>query len=77
MDRPEMPLEKTLETRLAEIEAKLTFAEDLLEELNRTLYRQQQQFNRLQQELNALRETLETSLPAEPIRPGDEVPPHY
>ena len=68
---------RSIESRLAEIEAKLTFAEDLLEELNRTVYRQQQQIDRLQQELRALRETLDTAGPAEPIPPGDEVPPHY
>ena len=74
-----MPVEnvQSIETRLAEIEAKLTFAEDLLEELNRTVYRQQQQFDRLQQELRALRETIEIADPAEPGSPGDEVPPHY
>ncbi|MBI3376293.1 MAG: SlyX family protein [Betaproteobacteria bacterium] len=74
-----MPVEniQSIESRLAEIEAKLSFAEDLLEELNRTVYRQQQQCDRLQQELHALRETIETSGPAEPGSPGDEVPPHY
>ena len=66
-----------LESRLAEIEAKLTYAEDLLEELNRAVYRQQQQFDRLQQELRTLRETLATAHPAAPGSPGDEVPPHY
>ena len=65
------------ESRLAEIEAKLTFAEDLLEALNRTLYRQQQQIDRLQQELRSLRETLDSAAPAEPSTPADEVPPHY
>lgn len=74
-----MPVEdiQSIESRLSEIEAKLTFAEDLLEELNRAVYRQQQQFDRLQQELRALRETIETARPAEPGSPGDEVPPHY
>jgi SlyX protein len=69
--------EKTLEARLAEIEAKLTFAEDMLEELNRTIYHQQQQIDRLQQELRALRDALDNASPAEPILPRDEVPPHY
>ena len=67
----------TIEARLAEIEAKLTFSEDLLEEMNRTVYRQQQQIERLQQELRALRETMESAAPAEPVRPADEIPPHY
>ena len=72
-----MAHEKTLEARLAEIEAKLTFSEDMLEELNRTIYRQQQHIDHLQQELRALRELLDNASPAEPIRPRDEVPPHY
>ena len=72
-----MAAPETIESRLAEIEAKLTFSEDLLEEMNRTVYRQQQQIERLQQEMRALRETMESAAPAEPVRPADEVPPHY
>ena len=72
-----MVQEKALEVRLAEIEAKLTFSEDMLEELNRTIYRQQRDIDRLQQELRALREILENSAAAEPVQPRDEVPPHY
>ena len=72
-----MAAPEAIEARLAEIEAKLTFSEDLLEEMNRTVYRQQQQIERLQQELRALRETMESAAPAEPVRPADEVPPHY
>jgi SlyX protein len=65
-----------MESRLTEIEVKLGFAEDLLEELNRTVYRQQQQIERLQQEVHALRQQL-SALPPEQQNPGDEVPPHY
>jgi SlyX protein len=72
-----MTHEKSLEARLAEIEAKLTFSEDMLEELNRTIYRQQRHIDQLQQELRMLREVLDDAGPAEPIRPRDEVPPHY
>lgn len=68
---------KTLEARLAEIEAKLTFSEDMLEELNRTIYHQQQRIDRLQEELRALRDALDNASSAEPILPRDEVPPHY
>jgi len=39
-----------MESRLAEIEIKLSYSEDLLEELNRTVFRQQQQIEQLQQE---------------------------
>ena len=48
-----MPTADAMETRLAEIEIKLSYSEDLLEELNRTVFRQQQQIEQLQQELRA------------------------
>jgi SlyX protein len=66
-----------MESRLAEIEVKLSYGEELLEELNRTVYRQQQQLDQLQQELRALREQIRSALPAEPRNPLDETPPHY
>jgi SlyX protein len=66
-----------MESRLTEIEAKLSFSEELLEALNSTVYRQQQQIDQLQQELRALREQVLSALPAEPRNPGDEMPPHY
>ena len=66
-----------MEKRLTEIEIKLSFAEDLLEELNRTVFRQQQQMEQLQQEIRALRRQLEVSMPAEQRSLADEVPPHY
>ena len=66
-----------MESRLEELEAKIGFAEDLLDALNRTVYRQQQQIDRLQQELRALREQLREVAPPEPGSPGGEIPPHY
>lgn len=67
-----------LDTRIAEIEAKLTLAEDLLETLNRTVYRQQQHIDRLEIEVRALRDQVEAaSAAAEPGAPANEVPPHY
>jgi SlyX protein len=65
-----------MESRLTEIEVKLGFTEDLLEELNRTVYRQQQQIDRLQQELRALRLQV-NAMPSEQQGPRDEIPPHY
>jgi SlyX protein len=66
------------DVRLAEIEAKLTLAEDLLETLNTTIYRQQQHIERLERELRAMRDQVESmSTAGEPAGPRDEIPPHY
>lgn len=65
------------EARVTELEVKLSFAEDLLETLNRTVFRQQEQIDELQRQIRALREQLQTSLPAEQRSAAEEVPPHY
>jgi SlyX protein len=59
------------------VEVKLSFADDLLETLNRTVYRQQQEIGQLRQELRALRQALLDSIPTEPRSLRDEIPPHY
>jgi SlyX protein len=63
--------------RIAELEIKLSFSEDLLEELNRTVARQQQQIADLERHLRDVRLQLQRSLPADPAMPAHEVPPHY
>jgi SlyX protein len=65
------------EVRLTEIETKLAFAEDLLETLNQTVVRQQDQIDSLQQQLRLLNERLKDSRPDETRTPRDEIPPHY
>ncbi len=66
-----------MESRLAEIEVKLSFSEELLEALNQTVYRQQQQIEQLQKDVLTLREQVRASLPAESRNAYDEIPPHY
>ncbi|MBA3034718.1 MAG: SlyX family protein [Gammaproteobacteria bacterium] len=66
-----------MEDRITELEVKLAFAEDLLETLNLTVYRQQAQIDQLQQELRALRQQLLQAQPAEQRNLLDEIPPHY
>ena len=66
-----------MDARINELEVKLSFAEDLLEQLNLTVFRQQQQIEALQRELRALREQMLASLPAEGRSLRDEIPPHY
>ena len=66
-----------MENRLTELEIKLGLAEELLEELNRSVFRQQQQIGQLQQEVRLLHRQVQDSMPEEQRVPGDEVPPHY
>jgi len=62
---------------LDEVQAKLAFAEDLLDTLNTTVFRQQQTIDRIERELRALRRMVQESLPAENGAPADEIPPHW
>jgi len=66
-----------MDERLTELEVKLAFAEDLLETLNATVARQQQEIDALQRQVRQLREQLLAQSPAEPHSLRDEIPPHY
>ena len=66
-----------MESRLNELEAKISFAEDLLDALNRTVYRQQQQMEQLQRDIRELRQQLQDAAPAETGSPDNDIPPHY
>jgi SlyX protein len=65
------------ETRITELEAKLAFAEDLLETLNHTVYRQQERIEQLERIVRDLRTLVAEALPAEQRSLRDEIPPHY
>ena len=65
------------QARLTEIETKLAFAEDLLETLNQTVVRQQDQIDSLQQQLRLLNDRMKDARPDETHTPRDEIPPHY
>jgi SlyX protein len=66
-----------MEARLDELEAKVAFAEDLIETLNQTVVRQQGQIDLLQQQLRLLHQRLQEALPDQSGGPRDEIPPHY
>ena len=66
-----------MEARLNELEAKVAFAEDLIETLNQTVIRQQGQIDLLQQQLRLLHQQLQDALPDDARTPRDEIPPHY
>ncbi len=67
------------EERLQALEVKAAYAEDLLDELNLLVYRQQQRIERLEQELAELRRQMPGPTDAAGAPPGsrDELPPHY
>lgn len=66
-----------IEDRLTELEIKLSLTEDLLDEVNRTVYRQQRQIEQLVVEIRALRDQLQSSNREEFRSLRDEIPPHY
>lgn len=70
-----------LESRIAELEARLAFADDSLRSLNEVITRQDQELLQLRRELNlhaerlkGVAQQLEQSAEASP---ASEVPPHY
>ena len=62
--------------RITNLEIKLSFAEDLIEKLNETVYKQQQQIEFLYRELKAMKEQASNSGPGGASL-KDEIPPHY
>ncbi|MDP3438953.1 MAG: SlyX family protein [Azonexus sp.] len=66
-----------MESRLTDLEIKISFTEDMVEELNHTVFRQQQQIDLLLLQIKALGEQVRTTEPAEPRNLRDEIPPHY
>ena len=66
------------EQRLMDLEIKASFNEDLVEQLNQVVFRQQQQIDALMREVAQLRQQLpEPGAGGAPRNPHDELPPHY
>jgi len=63
--------------RLTELEIKASFSEDLLEQLNQVVIRQQQQIDLLMRELTDLKQQQRDSASGEFRGLRDERPPHY
>ena len=69
-----------IERRLTDLEIKASFSEDLLDELNTTVFRQQQQIALLMEQIAQLRRQFPDASSGRPgISSGsrDELPPHY
>ncbi len=65
------------DARLTELEIKASYAEDLLDQLNQTIFRQQQQIDALLREVAELRRQQPEG--GQPVQRNlrDELPPHY
>jgi SlyX protein len=63
--------------RITNLEIKLSFSEDLLEELNQTVFKQQQRIELLIKEIQALKLQMARNMPSDGNSPRDEIPPHY
>lgn len=71
--------EHDIEARFTHIETKLSFAEDLLEDLNQLAFRQQATIERLEAALHQLlKRAQQDHLPGQQTRDlRDDIPPHY
>jgi SlyX protein len=66
-----------LEQRLTDLEIKASFAEDLVDVLNRQVARQQEQIDLLLREVGELRRQGSAADAGSVRGPRDELPPHY
>ena len=64
-----------IDRRLTDLEIKSSYAEDLLDTLNQTIFRQQEQIDMLMQEVRALRQQSAGNGGQRNLR--DDLPPHY
>lgn len=66
------------EQRLTALEIKASFNEDMVEQLNEVVFRQQQQIDALLREVSHLRQQMpEPGATGSSRNPRDELPPHY
>ncbi len=66
------------EERIIELETKLSFQEDLLQELNSHVITQQEKIDKLNVVCNLLKDQYKEIVSSLPdAAAGDEVPPHY
>ncbi len=66
-----------LARRVEHLELQLSDQDDQLDQMNLTLYRQQQQIDRLVRDLALLRQQVPEGGAAAPRSLRDDIPPHY
>jgi SlyX protein len=67
---------KTLSERIDVLETRLTFQDETIETLNKTITAQWQQIDALTRQVEALSERLQEAEASAPVA-GNEPPPHY
>lgn len=66
------------EQRLIDIETKVLYQENTIEQLNQVVCRQQDQIEQLEKKIERLTKNFKSILDmSEDVRPGHEKPPHY
>jgi SlyX protein len=68
---------QAVEQRLTDLEIKASFNEDLLDQLNQVIVRQQQEIALLQRDVRELRQHAPDATGATTRQAADELPPHY
>ncbi len=77
MDPQQDNAQHDTDQRLTELEIKASYSDDLLEQLNLIIYRQQQQIDALVHEVQQMRQQQTDSSAGAPRNLRDELPPHY
>ena len=73
-----MQIQQILETRIAELETKLAFQEQSIEELNQALIQQQFDMDKMQLQLRYIASKLKDFQPSNIASQAEELPPpHY
>jgi len=62
---------------IVELQMKLSYQDDLLEQLNQVITEQQQQLSRLELALETLKVQVQTMQTTDIVNNADETPPHY
>jgi len=71
------PTPPAIDHRLTELEIKASFSEDMLDQLNLVIVRQQQQIDQLIRELGRLRQLSADNSLGGVRNPLEDLPPHY
>lgn len=75
-----MSEDKSFQEKLDELEMKIAFQDDTIEQLNKVITKQDTIIRKLEERFLVLGEKLQdmqSQLPNKPFNPADELPPHY